>query len=121
MARATPCPAKDEYTVTNTHGWNPPRSVLPLEACDGCENRTINAAPTTTSNSSPVPTHTGNRRSHAGALRAHGRTRASTSSRPASSTTAISAFPATHPLLSNTERSLMPTGMSSVQTTFRNR
>ena len=47
-------------------------------------------------------------------LRAHGPVRASTSSRPVSSITAISAFEATHPLLSSRDRSLIPTGMSSV-------
>jgi hypothetical protein len=92
--------------------------VLPLEACDEVPTST---APTTTWNSSPVPTHTGKRRSHVGTLRAHGRVRASTSSRPASWITAISAFPATQSLLWSTDRSVIPTGMPAVQTTFRTR
>ena len=77
--------------------------------------------PTTTRNSSPVPTHTGNNSSQAGTLRAHGRVRASTSSKPASSIAAISAFAAAHPWLWSTDRSVIPTGTPAVQTTFRTR
>jgi hypothetical protein len=99
--------------MTNTHGWIPPKAVLPVEACDGAGNRPSSTAPTTTWNSRPVPTHTGNRSSHAGTLRAHGRVRASTSSRPATWITAISAFEATHPLLWSTDRSLMPPNLEA--------
>jgi hypothetical protein len=38
-----------------------------------------------------------------------------------SSMMALTAFPAIHPLLWSTDRSLMPTAMSNVQTIFRNR
>ena len=76
-------------------------------------------APKTTWNSSPVPTHAGKRSSHAGHLRAHGRVRASTSPKAASWTTAISAFAATHALSSSTERSAIPTGIPTVQSTFK--
>ena len=79
------------------------------------------AEPTTTWNSNPVPTHTGKSRSQAGTRRDHGRTRARTSTTATSWTTAITAFPATHSLLWSWERSVTPTGRSSVQTNFRNR
>jgi hypothetical protein len=92
---------------------------MPEEACDAGENSPVSTAPRTTWNSSPVPNHAGNRSSQAGHLRAHGRVRASTSPKAASWTTAISAFAATHPLSSSTDRSAIPTGIPNVQSTLK--
>ena len=97
----------------------PPSSVS--EPCDAVEVSIVSAEPIAIGNSRPVPTHTGRSRIQVGTLRDHRQTSASTKTTATSWSAAFTAFPATHPPLSKTDRSVRPTGRSSVQANFRNR